>query len=164
MKHIGSIGLVLVLAACKDGGPTQATSCDTTVATAAPMAGPSIAVTFPCATITANIATTLAAREAGLMNVAALGANSGMLFVFAGPDTTAFWMANTQTALSIAFIDSNKQVINVDDMAPETLTLHKATRSYQYALEVNLGWFTAHNIAAGTTVTFALPAGTITDP
>ena len=144
---------------------TQVTPpCDTSAATPAPKASPSIPVSFPCGSITANIASTVAARDTGLMNIAVLGANSGMLFVFAGTTTTGFWMENTPTPLSIAFIDSTRQVINIDDMAPMTLTPHYSLRPYRYALEVNQGWFTAHGIAAGTAVTFTLPAGTISDP
>lgn len=166
MKRLFSFAFVLSLSACGSGhGPTQLTPpCDTSTATAAPKPSPSISVSFPCGTVTANIAATIAARDSGLMNVNPLGANSGMLFVFADTTTTGFWMLNTPTALSIAFIDSSKQVINVEDMAPETLTPHYPLRAYRYALEVNLGWFTAHGIVAGTNVTFSLPAGTIIDP
>ncbi len=98
------------------------------------------------------------------MNVAPLGANSGMLFSYADTSTEGFWMENTPTALSIAFIDSVMQVINIEDMAPETLTGHYATRQFRYALEANQGWFTSHGVVPGTIVNFTLPAGTISDP
>jgi uncharacterized membrane protein (UPF0127 family) len=73
-------------------------------------------------------------------------------------------MLNTPLPLSVAFIDANRLVINIDDMAPNTTTPHYSTRPYRYALEVNQGWFATHGVTAGTAVTFSLPAGTVIDP
>ena len=155
MKRLCALALVLGLAACtKDHGPTQVTTATTAVA-------------FPGGTVTATIASTCAARFDGLKNVTTLGASAGMLFVFEENHDSldvGFYMKDTPLPLSIAFIDSNKQVINIADMAPETLTPHFSSRPYRYALEVNQGWFASHGVAARTTVTFALPAGTIIDP
>jgi uncharacterized membrane protein (UPF0127 family) len=125
------------------------------------------AVAFPGETVTAAIASSCAARSDGLKNVTTLGANAGMLFVFAENHDSldvGFYMKDTPLPLSIAFIDANKHVINIADMAPETLTLHFSSRPYRYALEVNQGWFASHGVATEATVTFALPAGTIIDP
>lgn len=143
-------------AACTKGGDTPVTPVTTT-----------INVAFPGGTITAKVAALAAARDSGLMNVATLGANSGMLFVFGvdhTPSNCAFWMKDTPLPLSIAFIDANMKVINVDEMAAETTTFHMPTSSCRYALEANQGWMTAHGVTAGTTVAFTLPAGTIIDP
>ncbi len=126
-----------------------------------------INVVFSGGTISAKIASTSAARDTGLMNVMSLGANSGMLFVFGTdhtPSNCAFWMKNTPTPLSIAFIDANMKVINVDEMAAQSLVFHMPTSSCRYALEANQGWMTSHGVTAGTTVSFSLPTGTIIDP
>jgi uncharacterized membrane protein (UPF0127 family) len=126
-----------------------------------------IAVAFPGGTITAKIAATAAARDQGLMNVTSLGANSGMLFAFSVDQSSppeGFWMQNTPIPLSIAFIDANKTVINIDEMAAETTTLHFASRPFRYAVEANQGWMTSHNVVAGASVSFTLPAGTVIDP
>jgi uncharacterized membrane protein (UPF0127 family) len=158
VKRLCALALVLGLAACtKDHGPTQVT----------PPGDSTIAVSFPGGTITAKIAATSTTRAAGLMNVSTLGANSGMLFVFGTnhtPANCAFWMSDTPLPLSIAFIDSTLKVISIDEMAAETTTYHEPTSACRYALEANQGWFTSHGVAAGTTVTFSLPAGTIIDP
>jgi uncharacterized protein len=161
VKLICALALTLVLCAChKDHAPTQIVVPPDTVAT-------TVSVAFSGGTVTAKIAASAAARDTGLMNVTSLAANAGMLFAF-GQDhdstTAAFWMKDTPTPLSIAFIDSNMRVINVADMAAESLTLHYSTQPFRYALEVNLGWFASHNVVAGSAVTFALPAGTIIDP
>jgi uncharacterized membrane protein (UPF0127 family) len=131
-----------------------------------PPPGTTISVSFPGGTVTAKIAATTAARDTGLMNVTSLAANAGMLFVF-GIDHSApdgFWMLDTPLPLSVAFIDANKLVINIEDMAPNTTTPHYSTRPYRYAIEANLGWFATHGVAAGTAVAFSLPAGTVIDP
>ena len=156
MKRLLSLAFVLAAAACSSKSSTPVTP-----------TGATTSVVFPGGTITATIASTCAARTNGLMNVTTLGANSGMLFVYAeSHDSTelGFYMKDTPLPLSIAFIDASKQVINVTDMAAQSLTLHFSSRAFRYALEVNQGWLAAHGVTAGTAVTFALPAGTITDP
>ncbi len=162
VKQLLALALVVVVAACgsKDSAVTQVTTPPDTLVTTTP-------VMFPGGTITAKIAATVFARDTGLMKATSLAANDGMLFVFAVDQPSppqGFWMKDTSVPLSIAFLDSNKVVINVDDMTPETLTPHYATRAYRYALEVNQGWLASHGVIAGTVVTFALPAGTIVDP
>jgi uncharacterized membrane protein (UPF0127 family) len=162
VKRIIALALVALSAACgsKDHAITSVvTPPDTLVTTTS--------VVFPNGTITAKIAATVFARDTGLMKATSLDANAGMLFLFAVDQPSppqGFWMKDTSVPLSIAFLDSNKVVINVDDMTPETLTPHYATRPYRFALEVNQGWLAAHGVVAGTVVTFAIPAGTIVDP
>ncbi len=101
------------------------------------------------------------------MNVTTLGADSGMLFVFGtdhAPADCAFWMQDTPTPLSIAFIDATMRVISIQDMAAETTTFHEPPSACRYTLETNLGWFSNHGVVVGSTVSFAIPAGTIVDP
>ena len=158
MKRFAVIALAFGAAACNRGDIAG-------VATSTPAT--TIPVAFAGGTITAQIASTDATRENGLMNVTTLGADAGMLFVFGtdhAPADCAFWMQDTPTALSIAFIDSTMKVINIADMAPETTTFHEPASPCRYALETNQGWFASHGVAAGATVSFALPAGTIVDP
>jgi uncharacterized protein len=162
VKPLCALAFVLAVAACShtDHMVTQVVTPPDTLITTIP-------VVFPQGTISAKIAATAAARDTGLMNVTNLGADAGMLFVFGenhDSTTVAFWMEDTPTALSIAFIDSTMAVINIEDMAPETTTLHFSARAFRYALETNQGWFTAHGVTAGTVVSFTLPSGTVIDP
>jgi uncharacterized membrane protein (UPF0127 family) len=162
VKPVGALAIAFVLAACgsKDQPVTQVTTPPDTLVT-------TTSVTFPGGTVSATIAATVFARDTGLMKATSLGANDGMLFLFAVDQPSppqGFWMKDTSVPLSIAFLDSNKVVINVDDMTPETLTPHYAARAYRYALEVNQGWLAAHGVTAGTVAAFAIPAGTIVDP
>ena len=87
-----------------------------------------------------------------------------MLFVFAGDAVRHFWMQGTPSPLSIAFLDSAKAVINIEDMAPNTETIHRSTAPARYALEVRQGWFSDRGTGAGAKATFSLPAGLRIDP
>lgn len=138
-------------AAC--GGDKSPTDNDT------PAPGQST-VTINGATASVTVAATRAAREQGLMGVASLGANSGMLFVFADDRQRFFWMKDTSIPLSIAFIDSNRKIVLIEDMTPNTLATHGGP-SMRYALEVNQGWFASHGITTGMTASFTLPAGLV---
>ncbi len=126
-----------------------------------------IAVVFAGGTVGAELATTHAKRQVGLMNRASLAADSGMIFVWAAdqnPQTTRFWMLNTHFDLSIAFLDAAKRVINIEEMTKETQTLHFATAPFRYAVEAPKGWFAARGVTAGSVATFSLPAGVLIDP
>ena len=126
-----------------------------------------MSVSFSGGVITSEIAGTTAQRDLGLMNRTTLGADAGIMFIFGvdrGPSSPGFWMKDTSIPISIAFIDSTKRVVSVQDMAPFTLDDHRPSATYRYALEVNRGWFTTHNIVVGALATFAIPAGTVWDP
>lgn len=149
--------LVLVAAvACHGNSPTT------------PPNGPqTIGVTFSGGVLTAELAVTGAQRDTGLMHRITLGANDGMLFAYPftqQPEFAAYWMMNTPVALSIAFLDSTKKVINVEDMQPNTVTLHYAQGRFLYAVEANLGWFASHGVTAGAMASFTLPPGLTPTP
>jgi uncharacterized membrane protein (UPF0127 family) len=52
-------------------------------------------------------------RTRGLMNVRALPADHGMLFLFEGPRFLSFWMKDTYLSLDLIFIDADGVVVNV---------------------------------------------------
>lgn len=91
-------------------------------------------------------------RQQGLMYREKMGANEGMLFVFDRPQRVCMWMKNTLLPLSVAFIDEQHRIINIEDMAPQTLDSHCATRPARFALEMNKGWFSQKNIKPGTVI------------
>jgi uncharacterized membrane protein (UPF0127 family) len=124
-------------------------------------------VTINNATVTVTLAATCAARTNGLMGVTNLGANSGMLFVFAEDKPRWFWMKDTPTALSIAFFDANRMVVYLADMPANSLTTYPPGVNaplIRYALEVNQGWFAAHGVTLGMTATFTLPSSLTIEP
>lgn len=96
--------------------------------------------------IRATIANTPASRERGLMKKNLLCENCGMLFIFPRPGKHSFWMKDTPLPLSIAFIAADGTILNIAEMQANTLQSHYARGDTLYALEMNKGWFTDHNI------------------
>jgi uncharacterized membrane protein (UPF0127 family) len=99
--------------------------------------------------IEAEVAATDRNRQTGLMNRQAMPQQRGMLFVFTEENTHCMWMRNTLLPLSVAFIDAEGGIINIEDMQPHSEDNHCARRPARYALEMNRGWFAQRGIAAG---------------
>lgn len=102
--------------------------------------------------IKAEVASNEAQREQGLMFREKMGANEGMVFVFDGPVGACMWMKNTLLPLSVAFIDDDGRIVNIEDMKPQTLDSHCAKKLVRYALEMNLGWFKQKAIKPGSVI------------
>jgi uncharacterized membrane protein (UPF0127 family) len=100
--------------------------------------------------IRAEVAADFGSRAQGLMYRKQMASNAGMLFIFDQPGEQCMWMKNTLIPLSVAFLDDEGRIINVEDMAPQTLDSHCARRPARYALEMNSGWFSARGIKPGT--------------
>lgn len=102
--------------------------------------------------IKAEVATTEAQRQQGLMFREKMGPNEGMVFLFGAPAGVCMWMKNTLIPLSVAFIDENGKIVNIEDMEPQTTDSHCAKKPITYALEMNRGWFKQKNIKPGNTI------------
>ncbi len=102
--------------------------------------------------IDAEVAANEATRMQGLMNRRSLAASQGMLFVFRQADRHCMWMRNTYVPLSVAFLDRNGHILNIEDMQPESETSHCAARAASFALEMNLGWFADKGIKPGARI------------
>ena len=94
-----------------------------------------------------------AERARGLMKRTELAEDAGMLFVFERERTLSFWMRNTLIPLSIAYIDAEGRIVDIEDMEPlDDQTKHPSAEPAQYALEVNQGFFDERGIEVGDTV------------
>lgn len=102
--------------------------------------------------IHAELAATPSQRQTGLMGRKALPTNGGMLFVFDEIAPHCMWMRNTLISLSVAFINDDGQILNIEDMQPRTDTTHCAAQPARYALEMELGWFTKRGIKPGALI------------
>jgi uncharacterized protein len=96
-----------------------------------------------------ELADTPEARRAGLMFRRSLDEHRGMLFTYDTPGLHAMWMKNTLIPLSVAFIDADARIINIEDMEPQTETAHAARAPASWSLEVNRGWFRRRGIRPG---------------
>ena len=113
---------------------------------------PEIVLSIGSHKVTAEVASSDPQRMQGLMHRRMLPENRGMLFVFPDVAMHGMWMMNTYVPLSVAFLDSNGVIINIEDMEPQTQATHSATRPAKYALEVNRGWFRKRGIKPGEKV------------
>ncbi|MEK9774845.1 MAG: DUF192 domain-containing protein [Quisquiliibacterium sp.] len=102
--------------------------------------------------IRAEVAASEATRTSGLMFRQRLGPNEGMLFVFQSPDQHCFWMRNTPLALSIAFIDPQGKIVNIEQMMPRSDQSHCAARPVPFALEMEQGWFKRRGFGPGSQI------------
>ncbi|MDR1164180.1 MAG: DUF192 domain-containing protein [Candidatus Accumulibacter sp.] len=102
--------------------------------------------------IEAEVAADPQTRQRGLMHRRQMPANRGMLFVFTEAGKHCMWMRNTFIPLSVAFLDEDATIINIEDMRAQTDDNHCAVRPARYALEMNLGWFSGKYIRAGTRI------------
>jgi uncharacterized protein len=100
--------------------------------------------------IRAEVAADTPTRSRGLMFRKALAPNAGMVFVFEDASLHCMWMKNTYVPLSVAFLDEQGTIINIEDMAPQTEDSHCAKKPARYALEMDRGWFARRGIKPGT--------------
>ncbi len=102
--------------------------------------------------IDAQVASTPDQRSIGLMHRKHLPQAEGMLFVFEQPATQCFWMKNTLIPLTAAFLADDGRIVNLVDMAPQSLESHCSTLPVRYVLEMNQGWFAKKGLLAGARV------------
>lgn len=102
--------------------------------------------------ITVEVAHTPPMQRTGLMHRQSLPENQGMAFVHGERRVFCMWMKNTPIPLSVAFLDEEGRILNIADMQPDTTEHHCSSGPAQHALEMNLGWFSRHDVKAGDTV------------
>lgn len=99
--------------------------------------------------VQAEIAAKEAERNWGYMERKNIPEGTGMLFVFENDRPLSFWMHNTPTALSIAYITSDGTITDILDMTPYSEASVKSSRSVRYALEVPQGWYKKTGVSTG---------------
>lgn len=102
--------------------------------------------------IDAEVAADQPNRMQGLMHRRTMAAQQGMLFVFPQAASHCMWMRNTLLPLSVAFLDDEGRILNIENMKPETEDGHCAARPARFALEMNLGWFAAKGLKPGARI------------
>ena len=135
-KYIALAAAVLAFAAAAQDGPQ--------------LNLPRVKLTTGMHVIDAQVATTTEQRMTGLMFRQEMPQHEGMLFVFEYPSQQCFWMKNTLLPLSVAFVDDDGTIVNLDEMQPQTLNSHCSAKPVRYVLEMNKGWFSKKGIKAGT--------------
>src|SRR4051812_34081893 len=110
---------------------------------------PRVKLTVGMHVIDAQVASTNEQRMTGLMFRTEMPQHEGMLFVFDYPSQQCFWMKNTLLPLSVAFVNDDGRIANIEEMQPQTLESHCSVEPVRYVLEMNKGWFAKKGIKAG---------------
>lgn len=105
------------------------------------------------AVVWVEIARTEEERTRGLMFRKKLSENTGMLFVYENEDFRCFWMKNTYIPLSLAYIDSDGVIFQIEEMKPLDEVPVESVRPARFVLEVNQGWFRRNGIGIGDRIT-----------
>ncbi len=99
--------------------------------------------------IEAQVASTPAQREIGLMFRQDMATHEGMLFVFEQPQKQCFWMKNTLLPLTAAFVEEDGTIVNLADMKPQSTESHCSDKPVRFVLEMNQGWFAKRGLKKG---------------
>lgn len=102
--------------------------------------------------VKAELVFDLSGRSEGLKHRDSLPTNSGMLFIYPDVAQRSFWMKDTRIPLSIAFADVDGVILRIADMEPFDVDSTSSLYPAKYALEVNKGWFEAHDIEKGSVI------------
>lgn len=122
-----------------------------------------ITATINKKSIVVELARTDSERQLGLMHRTQMGENNGMLFVFEDEAPRSFWMKNTLIPLAIAYLNSNKVIVDIQEMEAMPKSANSAIPTYpsrkpaMYALEMNRGWFKKHHVQVGQRLEVSLP-------
>ena len=98
-----------------------------------------------------EVADDVSEQAKGLMYRKALGEDRGMLFVYPDERELTYWMKDTLIPLSIAYIDSEERIVDIQDMKPldDRPPHYESSEPAQYALEVNQGFFEENGVKEG---------------
>ena len=101
-------------------------------------------------TVQMQIAALPAEQQQGLMFRKTMGSDEGMIFIFTSPQQMGFWMRNTTLPLDIGYIDPTGELKEIYPMYPlDEKTVPSRSRSIQFCLEMNQGWFKQNGVKAG---------------
>jgi uncharacterized membrane protein (UPF0127 family) len=150
--------LLIAVAACSSSnGRQQAQGDDVPGSDVRTAPGPTVTFETPTGAVVvqAEVVSTPARIQQGLMYREHLPLDGGMLFLMGRDEDWSFYMRNTLIPLDMIFITRDMTVAGVAaNTKPRTETLHQIGKPSLYVLEVNAGWAAKHQVAAGTKVRF----------
>jgi uncharacterized membrane protein (UPF0127 family) len=109
-------------------------------------------ITVDGAPIRVEVAHTAEQRRVGLMNRDQLPADEGMLFIYPAEANRSFWMKSTRIPLDIAFAGDDGVIFRIAQMVPFSTSSTPSLQPARYALEMNEGWFAAHEVVVGDVI------------
>ena len=146
--------VLLLIAGC--GADEGGTSADGSGGENAPASSPAATVRIEASggenvEVRVEVADDTEEMARGLMGRTALADDAGMLFVYPEERELSFWMKDTLIPLSIAFMDGEGRIVDIQDMKPldDTPPHYNSAEPARYALEVNKGFFDEHGVEVG---------------
>jgi uncharacterized membrane protein (UPF0127 family) len=100
---------------------------------------PTISVRIGGAQFRIEVARSEQEKERGLMHRRTLGERSGMIFVYEADEHLTFWMKDTTLPLTLAFLSSEGEILQVEELKPLSLKPVTSARAARYALELPAG-------------------------
>ena len=95
-------------------------------------------------------------RQIGLMYRDKLAENQGMLFIFEGDDTRAFWMKNTVLSLDMIFVNSKDEIVTIHkNTTPYSEQSYVSSKPAQFVIEVNAGYTDRHKVSVGDRIVWS---------
>lgn len=95
--------------------------------------------------------------QTGLMYRRSMAENHGMLFIFDNMQMRSFFMKNTEFALDIIYLDSDKKIVSIQKNArPFDETSLPSSAPAQYVLEVNAGLSDKWMLEEGDEIRFTI--------
>lgn len=93
----------------------------------------------------------------GLMFRESLGEGCGMIFAYPDERRLSFWMRNTLIPLSIAYANSEGEIVDLQDMEAldDEPPSYVSAEPAQYAVEANVGFFEENGVAVGDTISLS---------
>ena len=136
------LGLSLALAGCSRGEPAKPASPKTV--------GDYFSIKVGDHPVRMQLAVLMPEMQRGLMGRRELGADDGMLFVYAKPDTLSFWMRNTLLPLDIGYFSRSGELLEIYALYPhDEVSVRSISPNVQFALEMNQGWFKRTGVRPG---------------
>jgi len=143
------LALLAVLAACRD---TDTVNLDDYYTRAVTLPGGIV--------IHAEVASTQAQVEKGLMFRKSLAPDHGMLFLFSKEEPLKFWMFQTLIPLDIVWMDADKRVVEISENTPPCKTerdqcpVYGGSAPALFVLELAGGSVAHYHLKTGDTIQF----------
>jgi len=136
------LGMILCLAGCSQGEPAKPA--------ATKSVGDYFIIKIGDQPVRMQLAVLMPEMQRGLMGRSELGADDGMLFVYAKPDTLSFWMRNTLLPLDIGYFSRTGELLEIYALYPrDEVSVRSISSKVQFALEMNQGWFKRTGVRPG---------------
>jgi uncharacterized membrane protein (UPF0127 family) len=136
------LGLALGLAGCSKGEPAKPAVPKTV--------GDYFSIKIGDHPVRMQVAVLMPEMQRGLMGRSELGADDGMLFVYAKPEPVSFWMRNTLLPLDIGYFSPSGELLEVYALYPhDEVPVRSISQNVQFALEMNQGWFKRTGVRPG---------------